>query len=127
MQQIQALDNEAPAAAHVPHDNVYIHATLSTCPRDLHSLWEEYEHGLDGCKAAKNFNPTERGRVASTYSKRNLMWHLISRLINSRGIHYSAANDCIYEVYGNISVTTIVKAIQKGCKEWWPPKSSINR
>jgi hypothetical protein len=114
MQQMQALDNEAPAAAHVPHNNVSIHATLLKYPRYIHSLWEEYEHGLDGRKAAKNFNLTERGRVASTYNKRNLVWHFISRLINNRGIHYSAAIDCIYEV-------KIVKAIQRDAKNGGHP------
>jgi uncharacterized protein with gpF-like domain len=59
--------------------------------------------------------------VASTYNKRNLVWHFISRLINSRGIHYSAAFDYIYEVYGNISVAKIDKAIQRDAKNGGHP------
>jgi hypothetical protein len=43
------------------NSNVSADATLSECPMDLHVLWEEYEHGLEGCKAAKDFNDAERG------------------------------------------------------------------
>ena len=93
--------------------NIAPNATLSKCPRDLHILWEEFEHGLEGRKPAKDFNDAERGQVASTYSKRNHVWRLIRQLVNRRGIHYSVAIDLIYSVYGNVSVTKIIKAIQK--------------
>ena len=88
-------------------------ATLSKCPRNLWQLWEEYEHGLEGRKAAKDFNSAERGRVASSYSKRNHVWKLIKRLVNERGVHFSVAIDSIYEAYSDKpSVTSIIKAVQ---------------
>jgi hypothetical protein len=58
-------------------NNTSADATLSKCPRDLHLLLEEYEHGLEGHKLVKDFNDAERGRVSSTYSKRNHVWQLI--------------------------------------------------
>jgi hypothetical protein len=95
-------------------------ATLSKCPRDLWMLWDKYEHGLEGRKAAKDFNNTERGKVSSTYSKRNHVWQLIRRLVNQRGVHYSVAIDSIYEAYGDgISATNIIKAIQRDAKNDW--------
>ena len=50
------------------NNNTSMNATLSKCPWDLWILWQEYEHGLDGCKPAKDFNDAERGQVSSTYS-----------------------------------------------------------
>jgi hypothetical protein len=34
------------------NSNASADTTLSKCPRDLHVLWEEYEHGLEGHKTA---------------------------------------------------------------------------
>ena len=36
-------------------------ALLSKAPRDLYRLWDEYEFGLYGRKAARRFTPEERG------------------------------------------------------------------
>ena len=92
-------------------------ATLSKCPRDLWTLWEEYENGIGGRKPAKNFNELERGKVTSTYSKRNHVWKLIGNLIDRRGIHYNIAIDCIYDVYGiNTPVSKIIKEIQRDAR-----------
>ena len=47
-----------------PEDStVAYEATLSNCPRSLFELWQEYEFGLQGWKAAKRFTSRERGRV----------------------------------------------------------------
>jgi hypothetical protein len=54
--------------------------------------------------------------VSSTYSKRNHVWQLIGQPVNRSGIHYSLAINMIYNVYGNVSVTKIIKAIQKDAK-----------
>ena len=54
--------------------------------------------------------------MSSTYSKRNHVWQLIRQLINQRDVHYSVAIDTIYEVYGNISFTKIIKAIQRDAR-----------
>ena len=47
-----------------PEDStVPCEAMLSNCPRSLFELWQEYEFGLQGWKAAKRFTSQERGRV----------------------------------------------------------------
>ena len=42
--------NDDPQDSTVPYE-----ATLSNCPRSLFELWQEYEFGLQGWKAAKKF------------------------------------------------------------------------
>eukprot|EP00957_Ditylum_brightwellii_P158335 12052341-Ditylum_brightwellii.AAC.1 len=37
-------------------------ATLSRCHCDLHTIWHEYEFGIGGRKAAKDFSPMGHGR-----------------------------------------------------------------
>ncbi len=36
-------------------------AKLSKCSQNLYDLWKEYEFGFNGCKAAKDWNSSERG------------------------------------------------------------------
>ena len=36
-------------------------ATLSATPRDLYILWQEYNVGIEGQKAARMFSAAERG------------------------------------------------------------------
>ena len=38
-------------------------ATLMNWPCDLYVLWQEYQHGIGGRKAARLFTLSERGRV----------------------------------------------------------------
>jgi hypothetical protein len=66
------MEEDDNVAATLPHNNnISRDATLSNCSRDLYILWDEYEHGLQGQKGAKDFKQLERGQVVSTYSKRN--------------------------------------------------------
>eukprot|EP00957_Ditylum_brightwellii_P002460 188968-Ditylum_brightwellii.AAC.1 len=44
-------------------------ASLSRCPHDLHILWQKYEFGVGGQKAAKNVTPTKRAKVKVVYAK----------------------------------------------------------
>ena len=41
--------------------------TLSKQPKDMYKMWEEYEFGLEGRKAARKFNLRERGKNRYTY------------------------------------------------------------
>ena len=86
---------------------------LSSCPKDLHILWREYQFGLDGRKPAKQFTSAERGLVSSIYSKRHKVWKLIDELIHKRGEDYRVVIDSIYAAYGHVSVTDIIKNIQR--------------
>jgi regulator of replication initiation timing len=49
-------------------------ATLSPNPKNLFILWQEYEIGLGGRKAAKLFTREERGRVKHKYSRQKVVW-----------------------------------------------------
>ena len=103
------------------NSRVSMNATLSKTPRDLETLWNEYENGIGGRKAAKDFNDAERGRVTGPYSKRNHVWKLIGRLVNKRGVDYKVAIADIYKVYGNISVSKMIQAIQKDAQRGGHP------
>ena len=59
------------AGAVVP---LLVSCTLSWTPRSLYDLWAEYEIGIGGRKAAKDFTAAERGRVKRTYHLRRLYW-----------------------------------------------------
>ena len=92
---------------HVPQD------LLSPCPKDLFTLWKEYEFGLGNRKPARLFTTEERGKVSSIFSKRNKVWKLIQDLINKRSEPSNIIIDAIYATYGYESVTNIIKKIQR--------------
>ena len=72
---------------------------LSNCPRSLFELWQEYEFGLQGWKAAKRFTSQERGRVKYKYHRRKVVWDMILRLLGrGHSIHTSVGE--IERVYG---------------------------
>ncbi len=74
-------------------------ATLSANPRSLHALWEEYERGLGGRRAARLFTRAERGNVKHKYHRRKIAWDLISTLVRG-GLTAQVAIDRIYDHYG---------------------------
>lgn len=86
-------------------------ATLSKTPRDLYDLWEEYDVGRDGRKAAKNFTAHEKGACKYTYCRRKVFWDLIKRVINHSGTDYKTAIEEIYQVYGFLTITKLHKKI----------------
>eukprot|EP00957_Ditylum_brightwellii_P124436 9483832-Ditylum_brightwellii.AAC.1 len=45
----------------VEREATYV-ATLSKCPCDLHVLWNKYEFGTGGRKAAKDFSSSEKSK-----------------------------------------------------------------
>ena len=93
--------------ARVPYES-----TLSKCPKTLYVLWNEYEFGVGGRKAAKLFNAVERGRVKFNYSLRKHFWDLTTTMIR-RGYSHNTAIDKIYSVYTTrISVTKILRKIR---------------
>ena len=87
-------------------------SSLSPCPRSLFELWTEYEFGLGGRKAAKLFTANERGRVKFKYSRRKVLWDCVSLLVRAGHTAHTAI-DCIYDIYGNESVTTIINAMRR--------------
>jgi hypothetical protein len=57
----RAVVNNNDNNAAPPVENEDGHITLSPNPRDLYSLWQEYEFGIGGRKAARLFTAAERG------------------------------------------------------------------
>jgi HEPN domain-containing protein len=74
-------------------------ATLSPNPRTLFVLWQEYEFGIAGRKAARLFTAQERGRAKYSYHRRKVVWDKISQLIRA-GHTAQTAIDMIYQAYG---------------------------
>ena len=77
------------------------------------SLWTEYEFGIGGRKAAKDWSAEERGnpKQKQTYYRRNCLWKIQVHLIN-KDHRIEAANALILQTYGQTtSVTNISKAV----------------
>ena len=100
--------NNDPEDSTVPYE-----ATLSNCPRSLFELWQEYDFGLQGQKAAKRFTSRERGRVKYKYHRRKVVWDMILRL-PGRGHSIHTAVGEIERVYGEgKTVSTYINLLQR--------------
>ncbi len=77
--------------------------------KDLHVLWDEYESGIGGNKAAREFTAMERGNVKFIYCRRKIVWDVIDNMCN-RGISSDAAIDLILKECGG-SKTTVSAVI----------------
>lgn len=87
-------------------------ARLAAHPKTLYDMWNEWEQGLGGNKAAKLFSATERGRCKHSYCRRKLVWEILARLVRA-GYTPQVACDTVYGVYGqNMSVTRIIQGIK---------------
>ena len=97
-------DNSVVARiAPTPEDDFV--STLSGSPVDLWALWEEYEFGVGGRKAAKKFTFHERGKNKYKYHRRKVVWDKIASLIRSGHSYHTAILE-IYRVYGRDSTVT---------------------
>ena len=91
-------------------------ATLMPTPRSLHDLWSEYLNGVGGRKPARLFSHTERGRSKHRYSRRKIVWDIVSGLVR-QGHTSELAIDKIYGVYGGqTSVTKIINGLKRDKK-----------
>lgn len=89
-------------------------ARLSQRPKDLFEVWNEWEFGLRGNKAAKSFTARERGLKANKYRfcRRNIFWRKVKSMI-ARGHSSSTAIHKIYEVFGqSLPVSSIIKKLR---------------
>jgi hypothetical protein len=88
-------------------------ATLSPTPRTLHLLWDEYERGIGGRKAARLFSREERGRAKHKYHRRKVVWDCVAGLVRA-GFSSEVAIDRVYQVYGeNTTVTRIINKMKE--------------
>jgi hypothetical protein len=79
----RAIVNNNDNNAAPPVENEDGHITLSFNPRDIHSLWQEYEFGIGSRKAARLFTAAERGRVKYTYHRRKVVWDQVALMIRA--------------------------------------------
>ena len=92
-------------------------ATLSSCPRTLYVLWQEWEVGIGGRKAARLFTARERGRVKYSYHRRKVVWDAIQHQVYV-GHTAERAIDRIYNLYGvGSTVTTIINHLRRARNE----------
>ena len=92
-------------------------ATLMPTPRSpLHDLWSEYLNGVGGRKPARLFSHTERGHSKHRYSRRKIVWDIMSGLVR-QGHTSELAIDKIYGDYGGqTSVTKIINGLKRDKK-----------
>jgi hypothetical protein len=86
---------------------------LSSRPTYLYVLWKEYEFGIGGRKAAKDFTYRERGVSRAIFCRRKVFWDAVLRLI-SHGYTHETEIYHIYHHYGKQkSMTQVLMCIQK--------------
>ena len=84
-------------------------SSLSKTPKSLFVLWQEFEVGIAGRKAARLFTRVERGRNKFIHYRRKVVWDSVAEQIRRGYSAQTAAIDRIYEVYGQeLSVTQII-------------------
>ena len=94
---------------------------LTRNPNSLHELWDEYEFGIGGRKAAKEFTSRERGAVRYNYHRRKVVWDVVAQMVRNG---WNAAEACnrIYTIYGRrSSVTSIINKMRKDRKNGGHP------
>ena len=112
----QAPRQRAPGTAPTRVNNLVVE--LMKTPRDLFTLWGEYEHGIGGRKPAKDFTHVERGAVKQKYYRRKVLWDCIQKHVDA-GWTAAAACDLVYQVYGRgLSVTRILNLMLKDRKTY---------
>jgi Transcriptional activator of glycolytic enzymes len=99
---------------------------LSKCPRSLLELWNEWVFGLDGRKAAKDFNRVERGGKSKTkFCRRKVFWDCVSRHV-AAGFDVQTVIDKIQAAYGyNMTMYRVLEAMTKDKKKGGHPNLRI--
>lgn len=109
----QQLNAGALAIANAADEDRRLIVQLSSCPKNLHLLWREYQFGLGGRKPAKFFTAVERGANKCSFSRRKVFWDVISKHVNA-GYLANSAIVRVYECYGQkVAVTKILNAMMK--------------
>ena len=55
----------------------------------------------------------ERAKVKLKYSRRKIVWEVIDRLVRSGYIMAQVAIDKIFDVYGRVSISDMIKRIRQ--------------
>ena len=93
-------------------------AVLFPRPKSLHLLWQEYEKGIGGNVAARNFTPSERGygSIRFTYSKRKVFWDFVTKFL-LRDESATSVCDRIHRAYPGLTVTQIISRLRSDQKK----------
>ena len=97
------MDVDEPAI--VP---VVLETRLMKCPKTLHDLWKEYKFGFHGCKPAKDWTSTERGRDKFKYYRWNIVWKKICELVRGGYTVDRVCNEIIIVCGHSLIVTAII-------------------
>ena len=89
----------APIGIILGGDDTRIESGLSSLPRTVYDLWDEYTVGLEGRKPAKLYLSLERGKCKHKYSRRKVVWDKIQELVNA-GYTLHVAINMILDHYG---------------------------
>ena len=119
---VRRIATQPVVRAVVPTSEKTIMSKLTKSLSDLFVLWREYEQGLDGGKAAKDYTAVERGSNKHTYSRRRVFWDAVVKLM-ARGYMADSAIDRISGAYRRrLSVTQVINEMKKdrmlGIKRW---------
>jgi len=101
-----------PSGVLLEGDDTRLETGLSSLPRTLYDLWDEYTVGLEGRKPAKLYTSQERGRCKHKYSRRKVVWDKIRELIQM-GYTSHVAIDMILDHYGRDLTTTKIINLMK--------------
>ena len=123
--QVESEEDEDGAEGRTPRVAPRPLAQLYRSPKSLYDLWQEYQFGLNGEKAAKDFSSRERGKNKSMYCRRKVFWDVISTLIRA-GFTSDTAIDKVYQVYGRgTSVTSILVMMVRDRKNGGNPNLRV--
>ena len=110
---VSSTTNSSDPQPDVSENNVAFKYSLCKGPKDLVTVWNEYEHGIGGRYPAKSFTREQRGKVKDTFYLRNLLWQTVLKFVNA-GHTAVAACDMVQKAYGyDKSVSWILKQMAK--------------
>ena len=89
-----------------------VESTLSSLPKTLYDLWDEYTVGLEGRKPARLYSSHERGCCKHKYSRRKVMWDHTQELVQFGYTSYIAI-DMILDHYGRDKTNTNIINLMK--------------
>jgi hypothetical protein len=107
-------------------------AELVANPKDLFTLWDEYQNGIGHRKAARLFTPQERGRqhvldMAQVPPSQICLGRHLSQLVRAN-VDYKDAIDRISTAYDGLSLTRMIDRIKLDKKNnTLPPDLTIGQ
>ena len=100
-------------------------AKLIDRPKSLKVVWREYVTGVNGTKAAREYNNADRAKNSTKYSRRKNLWDIVSQWVRA-GKTPEQAISKIYQVYHPVvSVSRILDGLAKAKPTGGHPELNI--